>query len=365
MNSPKVLLFAVTDNDFMTHRLELIQGLLSHKYKVILVANPGPASEKLEAMGARYIPVSFNSRSSNPFEDIILAYRFKKIIQCERPNIVLTFYTKTNIYGSIASRWCNIPYISTITGLGTALEYPGIMQRLMVMLYRYALKKACNVIYQNKPNMDFMHASQVRRDLGLLVAGSGVNLQKFEYVKYPEPDDIQFLFLSRVMKEKGIDEYIAAATYFNKVNPSIKFHIVGEATDYLDKIQNLHNKGIVYYHGKQSDVRPFINSCCCTIFPSFYPEGMANVILESEASGRPVITTSRAGCAESVEDGVTGFIVESQNANALIAKIRDFLSLSYEQRELMGKNARKKMEREFDRRNIVDSYISEIKKVLQ
>lgn len=346
----------------MTHRLELIQGLLSHKYEVVLVANPGPASCLLEEMGAKYVPVSFNSRSSNPFKDVFLVYRFKKILKREHPDIVLTFYTKTNIYGSIASQWCNIPYISTITGLGTALEYPGIMQRLMILLYRYSLRKASNIIYQNKPNLDFMHKSNVRRDLGLLVAGSGVNIQKFKYKTYPDVNDIQFLFLSRVMKEKGIGEYIDAARYFNKLNPKIKFHIVGEATDYLEQIRKLHKQGVVYYHGKQSDVRPFISMCCCTIFPSFYPEGMANVLLESQATGRPVITTSRAGCAETVEDGTTGFIIKSQSSEDLINKINLFLKLPYDQRVNMGKKAREKMEREFDRRKIVEIYLKEIKK---
>lgn len=361
----RIMLFAINPNDFMAHRYELIEMLLENKYEVILVANPGTDVPTLEQMGAKYIPVVFDNHSTNPIKDFILALKLRRLIKLKNPDIILTFYTKTNIYGSMAAKWCKVPYITTITGLGSALEYEGLLQKIMIHLYRYALSGASNIIYQNQANMDFMHQAKIRPELGILVAGSGVNIKKFSYSEYPDENQIEFLFLSRVLREKGIEEYLEAANYFHKINPEIKFHIVGQVSDYKNKIIKMHSEGIVIYHGQQKDVRKFIKRCCCTIFPSYYPEGMANVLLESAAMGRPVITTGRAGCGEAVDDGDTGYIVSTKDSADLIYKIRKFIELPYLKKIKMGYLARMKMEKQFNRDFVISEYLKEINKLLK
>ena len=173
---------------------------------------------------------------------------------------------------------------------------------------------------------------------------------------------MRFLFISRIRREKGIDEYLAAAEAIRKECPNTEFHILGECEGhYEERLRHMTDEGIVVYHGSQSDVRPFIERAACLIHPSFYPEGMSNVLLEACAAGRPVITTDRPGCGEIVGDGKTGFLVRQQDAADVIAKVRKFLSMPHDERKSMGLAARMKVEREFDREIVVRAYEEEIK----
>ena len=174
------------------------------------------------------------------------------------------------------------------------------------------------------------------------------------------------MFISRLIKQKGIEEYLKAAVYFKNRSVGTEFHILGAPEkDYEQKVKVLKEQGTVIYHGRQEDVRPYISKCHCLIHPSFYPEGMSNVILESAATGRPVITTRRPGCQDGVEENVTGFLISSQSTSELIEAIKKFIGLSYREKVKMGIQARKKMEREFDRRIVVKVYMETINKILK
>ena len=198
-----------------------------------------------------------------------------------------------------------------------------------------------------------------------LIPGSGVNLQYHSLKPYPTAEEpMRFLFIGRIRVEKGIEEYLAAAEIIRKEYPNTEFHIIGECEgNYEKRLNTMKEEGIVDYHGFQSDVRQFLEHACCIIHPSFYPEGMSNVLLEACATGRPVITTDRSGCGEIVDNGNTGFIVHQQDKHDVIEKVRLFLSASYEERKQMGLAARKKVEREFDRRIVVNAYINELCKL--
>ncbi len=183
-------------------------------------------------------------------------------------------------------------------------------------------------------------------------------------MEYPNDEKVNFLFIARVMKEKGIDQFLDAATFIREKYPKTAFHILGSCEEnYQNKLKDMQDRGIIQYHGMQNDVREFHKISHCTIHPTYYPEGMSNVLLESAASGRPFITTNRSGCREIVDDEVNGFIVDQQNSQDLIDEIEKFLALYFETKKQMGMAGRKKVETEFDRQIVVTAYIEEIKKL--
>jgi galacturonosyltransferase len=249
-----------------------------------------------------------------------------------------------------------------VTGLGAAVEYPGLMQKLTIFLYKIGMRKTRLTFFQNTDNMEFCQKHGMVKGPVQLIPGSGVNLQYHAKQPYPaETEPIRFLFMGRIRREKGIEEFLTAAEAITKKYKNVEFHVVGGCEgDYEGRLLDLQSKGVVTYHGRQPDVRPFIAMTACTLHPSFYPEGMSNVLLESCSTGRPIMTTMRAGCREIVEDGRNGFLVKQQDAADLIAKVEKFLALSYAERKAMGDVAREKAEREFDRNIVIKAYLEAV-----
>jgi len=279
------------------------------------------------------------------------------------PDVVLTYTIKPNVYGGYVCGKLGIPYICNVTGLGTSVEEPGFLQKITLYLYKIGLKRAKCVFFQNQDNLNFMLNHKIISGKYRLIPGSGVNLKYHSLLKYPNEKTIRFLFISRILYEKGIDEYLKLASFIKEKYPDTEFHILGACDDenYLEKINQLEKKKIVIYHGQVKDIREFQKISNCTIHPSFYPEGMSNVLLESCAAGRPIITTNRAGCKEIVEDGVNGYMIECQDTEGLKEKVEKFIKLPSKEKEKMGLNGREKVEKEFDREIVIRSYIEEIK----
>jgi glycosyltransferase involved in cell wall biosynthesis len=346
-------------------RKEIIQRLIEEHYKVYVVLPYGEKVELLKEMGCEFIDLPLDRRGMNPITDLKLLMNYHKIIKQIKPDAVLSYTVKPNIYGGIVCRLLNIPFFPNVTGLGSAVENESLIQKVLVQMYRFAYKKASCIFFQNDENQQFFQKKKLAIKNSRIIPGSGVNTQYFSLIPYPADKEIEFVFISRIMKEKGIDQYLEAAEFINSKYPYTKFHVLGFCEeDYEKKLQELHDKGIIHYHGMQSDVRGFHKISHCTIHPTYYPEGMSNVLLESAASGRPVITTNRSGCREIVDEGISGYIVEQQNSQDLIEKIEKFIALSYEDKMKMGLAGRKKIEDEFDRQLVVDAYIEEVQKVL-
>ena len=289
-----------------------------------------------------------------------MLYFYKRVLRSIKPDIVFTYTIKPNIYGEMACSRLKIPYVATITGLGTAVEKNGVLQRICLFLYKIGLRKAKKVFFQNSENMTFMKKHKIIKSESEIIPGSGVNLNQYKLLDYPNSNIVHFAFISRVMKEKGIEQFIDAAIEIQKKYKSTEFHVYGYADgDYKARLVDFDQKGIVFYHGFVRDMTKLYENISCTIHPSFYPEGMSNVLLESIASGRPVITTDRSGCREIVDNGVNGYLVKPLDSNDLIDKIEKFLNLSWEQKREMGINGRKKAEKEFDRNIVVKKYVDE------
>lgn len=363
----KILILTNNDIGLYNFRKELLQALIQEGYELHIALPYGSFVDKMQEMGCIYYDTEMDRRGKNPLQEAELINCYRKILKCVKPDLVLTYTIKPNIYGGSLCSYLNIPYITNITGLGTAVEGNGLLQKMTASMYRYAMRGVSCLFFQNKVNEAYFTKKKIGLGRHKMVPGSGVNLERYHYLEFPKEGAIEFLFISRVLKEKGIEQYLDTAEVIKKEYPETVFRILGfleEDYEGKERLQKLCAEGIVIFEGMIADITPFLQRCQCTIHPSFYPEGMSNVCLESAASGRPVITTRRAGCADTVEEGVTGLLVEEQNSQDLIEKVRIFLAMSYEDRKQMGIRARQRIEKRFDRNIVIANYLMEIKKII-
>ncbi len=356
----KILFLANSDSGLFKFRRELLEKLCTN-HEVYISIPEGRFSHKLSDMGCIIIPTDFARRGVNPFADLMLLQKYKKMLKEIKPDIVFTYTIKPNVYGGMACASLNTSYVTNITGLGTAVENKGILQFITLWLYKIGLKKAQKIFFQNKENQDFMLNQKVISGEYDLLPGSGVNLDYYQPLDYPKEDTIDFTFIARIRKEKGIDQYLEAAEFIRKKYPNTRFHICGGCEqDYEEKLNQLEKDGVVIYHGLVDDMREIYKITSCTVHPTYYPEGLSNVLLESSASARPIITTNRSGCREVLDEGVNGFYVNQKDSKDLIQKIEKFLALTWEERRDMGLAGRIKVELEFDRNIVVEKYLKEI-----
>lgn len=358
----KVLILTNNFSGLHSFRKEVVKALRDAGHEVAISAPFDSKREFFEEIGCSLIDTQFNRKGKNPMKDFWLTLNYRKLLKIVKPDAVLSYTIKPNLYGGMACQLCGVPQIANITGLGSAVENPGWLQILTIQLYRIGLRKARVVFFQNKANMQFCQKHGMVKGQQKLIPGSGVNLQYHSFQEYPSQNEpLRFIFISRLLREKGIEEYLFAAQNIKEKYPNIEFHVLGACEDdYAALMEQMHKDGVVIYHGNQLDVRPYIGQSCCTVHPSYYPEGMSNVLLESCAAGRPIITTDRPGCGEIVEDGVNGFLVKQKDGHDVAQKIEQFINLSHEQKRNMGLAARRKVEREFDRQIVVNAYLNEI-----
>lgn len=363
----KKIILILTNNIGGLHsfRKEVVKAVCDAGYKVFISTPDNNAmADYFREIGCDIIVTEFDRRGVNPVADFKLMLTYRKLISRLKPVAVLTYTIKPNIYGGMAARLCRVPQLANVTGLGDAVENGGWMQKLTISLYKMGLGKARRIFFQNESNRNFGIRMGIADDSSILLPGSGVNLLHHTYQEYPaEEGRIRFLYIGRLLKDKGAEELFEAAKAIKAKYPQTEFQIVGNVEgDYQKQLDELVADGIVRFLGPQADVRPFIGAVECTIMPSYH-EGMSNVNLESAANGRPVITTNVPGCKETVDDGESGFLIEAKNSQSLINAIERFIALPYGQKALMGREGRKKVEREFDRKIVVDAYLNEIKKV--
>ena len=362
-----MIILVLTNNcaGLYNFRREVMKAFIDRGNRVYISAPLDDKSPDVEKMGCRIIATEFNRQGTNPIADLKLMWCYHKQIKQVRPDVVLSYTIKPNLYGGMVCALMGVPQIANVTGLGAAVEYPGLMQKLTIFLYKMGMRNTRLTFFQNTDNLSFCQEHGMVKGPVQLIPGSGVNLQYHMKKPYPaETEPIRFLFLGRIRREKGIEEYLAAAETITKKYDNVEFHVVGGCEgDYNEKLHELQSRGVITYHGSQMDVRPFIAMAACTLHPSFYPEGMSNVLLETCSAGRPIMTTMRAGCREIIEDGHNGYVVKQQNTEDLIAKVEKFLALPYAARKAMGDAAREKVEREFDRNIVVKAYLDAIAEI--
>ncbi len=350
-------------------RREILMELVKQGYKVTIVSEVLKHQEALENLGCRLIDITAGRHGTNPLQDVALLLKYIKILRAEKPDVVLSYNIKPNVYGGMACRMTHTRYIPNITGLGTAVEYPGKMQKLTTKLYKWGTYGADCIFFQNSENLQFFTDKKMlsKKSKTRLLPGSGVALDQHPLMEYPKSETIDFLYVARILKEKGIDLYLEAAKYIHAKHPETVFHVCGGCDDknYLEVLQQTEKEGYIRYHGEQKDMKPWFEKCACLVHPSYYPEGMSNVLLEAAASGRPVIATDRAGCRETVDDGVSGFVIPIKDQAALNEALDKFMAMSWDQHKEMGLNGRAKVEREFDRMIVVERYLEELDAVFR
>lgn len=363
----RVLIFVNSLKWLYTVREELVDSFIRENAKVGIVGIFDGGEIEFEKKGCECFSLSMDRRGTNFLSDLKLIGGYRHTISEFSPDVVLTFSIKANIYGLFALKRSRIPAIATITGLGSGLQGNGALSKLIIFMYKAALKRASCVFFQNTSNLAFMTEKGMidKRHRTRLVSGSGVNLEKFSVQEYPsDGDEIRFLFVGRIMKEKGVGELLEAFRAISADYPTVSLHILGPLEEALREDLNhaIHTLPI-HYHGEVQDVRPHITESHCTVLPSYH-EGMANVLLEAAASGRPVIASRIPGCEEAFEEGISGFGCLPRDVSSLQKAMMRFTSLSNSQRKAMGLAGRAKVESEFDRRLVIKAYLDEVKSLV-
>ncbi len=337
-------------------RKEIIDAFIQRGHKVSLACDVDDEEKKKAFDSVEVINVHFNGKGKNPVEELKLLETYKRIIKNTQPDIIFTYTIKMNLYGGLVAKRYHIPFVPMITGLGE-LEKKGKLRSILLSLHKAVMPYAECVVFQNEDNRHFFDDNKIQYKKSLVVPGSGINLDKFKYSEYPEGDRVDFVFLGRLIKAKGIEEYFAAAEALS--SDTLIFHAAGPVDSaYKERLEKLVGEGKIVYHGILSDTRGYLASSSCLVLPTFHPEGLSNVILEAFAVGRPVIATDRTGCKELVREGENGFFCKEKDPENLIEVIKKMASLSIDERERMGRNGRSFVEKYYDRTLVVKAYLN-------
>lgn len=361
----KILILGCASASVYSLRKEIIKKLMDEGHTTLVSVPREMHYDDLEKISSKVIETKLDRRGTNVFHDLKLIFFYYKMFKKYKPDCILTYTLKCNLYGGTVAHFLGIPYIMNVTGLGSSMKKSGLVRNVVVHLFRHSAKYAHCVFFQNKNNKQLFQDLHIVGKHEILIPGSGVNLEINKYEEYPpENNKIKLLFVARIMHEKGIDALMDAAKILLQKHHNLEFHLVGPIEeDYKDKIRTWQETGLAAYHGEQRDVHPFMSRCHALVHPSFYLEGMSNVCLEAAATGRPVITTDMPGCRETVENGKTGFICKPNDVPSLVTALEKFIALSNTERKEMGILGRQKMRNEFDRIYVVDAYMKELNKI--
>ena len=351
----KILILVNDVTTVLQFRSELVRALVAERHEVIISVPKNDRIPEIEALGAKVLEIEVVRHGKNPLQDLKLLNNYKKLLKSVKPDIVFSFTIKPNVYGGMACGMLKIPYIANVTGLGVVGD-GGIMQKLMLGLYKQGLKKAKCVFFQNQANKKFFQQKRVVSGNTQLLPGSGVNVERFSFMDYPEGEATNIVFVGRIIKDKGVFE-LAEVVHKLEERKNLYFTIVGDV-EYGSKnpFTNMPNVNCVGFH---KDVKPYLEKAHAIVLPSYH-EGMANVLLEAAACGRPILASNIPGCQETFDEGITGFGFEPKNVDSLCEVIERFIALPYEQKCEMGKLGRKKMEEQFNRQIVVNKYLEQI-----
>lgn len=367
----KIMILTNYANGLYLFRKELLLAFMEDGHEISVSLPPDENVEKicrlsLKGKSPEIIETPFERRGNNPIKDFGLFRTYLRLLRQQKPDMVLTYTIKPNLYGGLACRIKKVPYICNVTGLGTAIENSGILSRILLLFYRISMKKARRVFFQNSKNLYFMNQHGIAVTNSRLLPGSGINLDEHPIEEYPsEEQGICFLAVIRIMKDKGIEEYLEAARIMMVRYERIEFYLVGEYEEetrsvYEPKIKELQEKNIIKYLGHIDYVKEVMARSHIIVHPSYH-EGLSNVLLEAAACGRPVLASDINGCIETFVEGESGFSFEIKSTKALVEAMEKILMLSPSQRRLMGLNGRAWVEKNFDRNIIIETYKDELK----
>jgi glycosyltransferase involved in cell wall biosynthesis len=371
--SLKVLISVNTAWNLINFRSGLIRGFQDAGYEVVTVAPPDDHVPRLRELGCSFIPLAMDNKGTHPGRDLLLLWRFWRLLHKERPDVYLGYTVKPNIYGSLAAHALGIPVINNVAGLGAVFIKHNWLTRLVKGLYRYALSRSVKVFFQNEDDRRlFTEGGLVRADITDRLPGSGIDLTRFSAAPLadaPGRNGLRFLLIARMLWDKGVGEYVEAARRVRQNHPDAEFFLLGfldvqnPAAIPRDQMEKWVAEGAIHYLGTADDVRPHIADADCIVLPS-YREGVPRTLLEAAAMARPIITTDAVGCREVVDDGVNGYLCKPRDIEDLAAKVQQMIGLSEEERSRMGRMGREKVEREFDEQIVIRKYLEIVGKVV-
>ncbi|SQC08428.1 glycosytransferase [Clostridium perfringens] len=357
----KILVVANSSSGLFDFRGELLKKLVELDNEVYAVVPVNLKKSELQKIGINLIDLQIDRRGKNIFKEIKLLFEYYRNIKRLNPDITITYTIKPNIYCGIICRFMKKKYFANITGLGTAFYSGSILKQLIIYMYKLSFKKVNKVFFENSANKDiFIFNKIIDNENAVVLNGAGVDLEKFNYECIPNTKCTTFIFIGRIMKEKGIEEFLYSAEKIKKLNENVRFIILGNLEEsYSEILNNMQNAGIIEYKGLVNDVKKYIKEAHCCILPSYH-EGMSNTLLECGAMGRAIITSDIPGCREAVLDGKTGYLHKLKDKEDLIKKIKEYIDLSYEEKINMGNLSRKHIESIFDKRKIVKNTIENL-----
>lgn len=365
----KIVIVYNTSHYVYLFRLSLITELINSGYSVTVVAPYDEYSERLIEFGVEYVDFEMNNESTSIISELISICKLWKILSTLSPDIVLNYTVKPNIYSSIICRFLSIPTINNVTGLGTAFIQGGWLTFCVKLLYRVTHKNVGHVFFQNKYDLElFLSSKLLTKGKLSLLPGSGVDTNRYRPVPNSKNGNkFIFLLVARLIKDKGILEYVEAARLFKAKYPDeeVEFCLLGavgvanRTAISFDDLNQWQKKGYITYLGTTDDVRKDISKSDCIVLPS-YREGTSKILLEASSMGKPIVTTDVPGCNNVVDNGTTGYLCKVKNAFDLFVSIEKMHQLSEDDRLEFGNNARMKMIEHFDEKIVIENYLSQI-----
>jgi len=363
MNSKTIAIVINTSWNIYNFRIGLLKALQDDGYRIVTIAPRDEYSKKLEALGFEYHNITINNKGTNPIEELKLIGAFYRLYKKVKPDVLLHYTIKPNIYGTIAAKLAGVPVISNISGLGTVFLNDSLSSKVARLLYKIALRFPEKVFYQNNDDRQlFIDSKLVAEEKTGLLPGSGIDTVKFSPVEKESPQDgFSFLFIARLVKDKGLLEYVEAARLLKENYPHVHFKMLGAyypgnpTAVTPDEVAQWEQEKVVEYLGTQSDVASVIAQADCIVLPS-YREGLSRVLLEAASMAKPIVTTDVPGCRDVVDDGVNGFLCKVKNAEDLAAQMEKMILLEEEERVEMGKRGREKIVEGFDESIVIDRY---------
>lgn len=364
----KIVISANTSWYIYNFRKNTILKFLFLNYKVYVLAPEDRYSRLLEDLGAVFIAVDIDQRGVNPIRDIFTTLKFYRLYKNIKPHVVLNFTPKNNIFGGFAAALLSIPTINNIAGLGSVFIERSILGLIVKYLYKISQSKASYIFFQNEEDRELFRKFQIGKSSKICrIKGSGVDLERFSISHSPDDGITKFILVARMLKEKGVYHFADAARAMRaKYTTAVEFYLLGflesntESAVTEQDLKDWENEGFLTYLGTSDDVSKQLQSMDCVVLPSYYREGVPKSLLEAGAMGKPIITTDNVGCNETVDDGINGFLCATNSSASLIRALDKFINLNYEERLIMGKNSRIKVEKEFDENIVISKYVDAV-----
>ncbi|EOW9242458.1 Glycosyltransferase [Vibrio cholerae] len=366
----KLVMVANTAWSVFNFRHSLIKELLRCGVQLYVIAPEDKFSIKLAEMGCQVLDLPMQAKGVNPLADLGLMLRLLRHYREIKPDFIIHYTIKPNIYGSLAAKLAGIPSLAITTGLGYTFVNQNLVSQVARQLYKFAFRYPKEVWFLNEDDRSaFLEHHLIEPDKAVLLHGEGVNLNHFVPTDTPQPDEnVRFLLIARMLRDKGVCEFVEAARQIRQHYPNAIFQLLGDcgvpnpSVIGREEIAQWEREGVVEYLGTTDDVRPIIAQADCLVLPSYYREGIPRTLMEGAAMAKPIITTDNVGCRDVVLDGQTGYLCEVKNAQSLAQRCEQFLTLSDSEKQAMGKAGRSFMEAKFDEKWVIKQYFSTLKK---